>query len=68
MRAPKVRSYGAQPPVRAPKARLYGTHPSLHDRAGTLASPRYKAEKPSVHPQFFGRVDLRRGYKDQHQT
>ena len=38
MRAPKARSYGAQPPVRAPKARLYGTHPILHDRAGTFAS------------------------------
>ena len=38
MRAPKARSYGAQPPARAPKARSYGTRPSLHDRAGTFAS------------------------------
>ena len=35
MRAPKVRSYGAQPPV---KARLYGTRPNLHNRAGTFAT------------------------------
>ena len=34
--------------MRAPKARLYETRPSLHDRAGTLASLLYKAEKPSV--------------------
>ena len=36
MRALKVRSYGAQPPMKASKARSYGTGPSLHDRAGTL--------------------------------
>ena len=41
MRALKVRSYGAQPPVRAAKARSYGIHPSLHDRAGTFASNLY---------------------------
>ena len=35
MRVPKVRSYGAQPPV---KARSYGTRPNLHNRAGTFAS------------------------------
>ena len=38
MRAPKVRSYGAQSLVRVPKVRLYRTRPSLHDRAGTFAS------------------------------
>ena len=36
MRVPKVRSYGAQPPMRAPKAQLYGIHPSLHDSTGIL--------------------------------
>ena len=42
-------------------------HLLLHDRAGTLASLLYKAEKPSLRPsvclsvcpQFFGQVDLR---------
>ena len=38
MRAPKARSYIAQPSVRAPKAGLHGTCPSLHNRAGTFAS------------------------------
>ena len=38
MRAPKVQSYGAQPPARAPEARSYGTRHILHDRAGTFAS------------------------------
>ena len=41
MRAPKARSYGAQPPARAPKARSHGTRPSLHDGAGTPASLQY---------------------------
>ena len=41
MRAPKVRSYGAQTLIRAPKVRSYGTRPSLHDRVGTFASIYY---------------------------
>ena len=35
MRAPKARSYGAQPLVRA---RSYGTRPSLYNRASIFAS------------------------------
>ena len=37
IRAPKARSYGAQPLMRTPKAQSHGTRPTLHDRAGTFA-------------------------------
>ena len=50
MRAPKAQSYGVQPLVTAPKAWSYRIRPSLCDKAGTFASPLYKAEKPSVCP------------------